>query len=77
MRHSLGAPQNLLTLLRVAVKRGVGNIGHIVVISQSNFWLQMYQMLVKMNPTLRNTDVIFVKTVDEAYYEIGGYATTD
>jgi hypothetical protein len=77
MRLSLAAPNNLLTLLRVAVKSKVQNIGRIIVISKSNFWLQMYQMLVKTAQLPETTPVTFVGTVDDAYYKIGGLAATD
>ena len=77
MRQSLAAPNNLLTLLRVAVKSNVRNIGRVIVISKSGFWLQMYQMLVKTAQLAETTPVTFVGSVDEAYYNIGGFAATD
>lgn len=77
MRHSLAAPNNLLTLLRAAVKMNVRNIGQVVVITPSNFWPQMYEMLVKTVKLDGSTPVTFVKTVDDAYSQIGVYAEAE
>ena len=77
MRRSMKAPNNLLTLLRIAVKSNIQNIEKIVVISNSNFWIQMYQILVKTTHLDDNTPVTFVNSVDEAYYLIGGFAMSD
>ncbi len=68
MRNSQTTPQNLLALLRIGTQFSYDHPGLIVVITSSDFWKRIHDLIIHTFFGSKPTGIHFISTVDDAYY---------